>query len=103
MTKPNITPGPYQVLPFGSEAWNVQGSLYRKIGTEICPAPIALLSKEADAQAHAAVPDLLAALELAHDILKEARLYLTGDLYQECTETLDTIKAALTKAGYTFP
>lgn len=105
-TKPNITPGDWTK----EKGWNddtqltVSASLTSKergliVSTDFTPF---IEQKEANAQAIAALPALLQALEVAHDSLNEALNYLIGEPAQECAETLDTIKYALTKAGYTF-
>jgi hypothetical protein len=109
MTRPNITPGPWynhrkdSTVDFFTDKWKPFHSFIAGEGFQ----PAAIFNDgeinrgiaEANAQAIAAVPDLLAALEDTTKALEALWQITTKGMPNE---TLDAAKAALTKAGYTL-
>ena len=93
-TRPAITPGPWRL----SEENNVWSDNGERI-CNTCPPPHG--SPETNAQAIAAVPQMMEALELALIRLDELD-HLTGGDHLS-TATKDEIVSALQSAGYTFP
>ena len=93
MKKPNITPGPWA-------ATNVNGTyvVRDKSGRTVSENPGVTYTDDANAQAIAALPDLLAALEGCLQSLE--RMPETEGAYK--WTCIAQAKAALTKAGYTF-
>ena len=95
MKKPNITPGPWAHGPAmeradcGFRIHTPESAAYG-MAHVYSPGPNA----EANAQAIAAVPDLLEALERALSIIE--------DLPYPQDYAAKDLRAALTKAGYTF-
>ena len=102
MKRPNITPG----------FWEARGSFNDIVATtpDLTIACVnrgnPALDSLANAQAIAAVPDLLEALELARDLIAVARSRFPKsvkhrDTYKLCLADA-VIGSALAKAGYTF-
>jgi len=95
MKRPDITPGP----------WILDASRNRILDDEGCPIADGYCYSD-DARAIAALPDLLAALETAYkNSLSMARQHKLKGCYGSANEhiaTAQSIRAALTKAGYTF-
>jgi hypothetical protein len=95
MKRPNITPGEWNHSKHGTPEGYPQFGIY----ADGAPNDFAIIkAEEPVAQAIAALPDLLAALE---------RLLTCPDLQfdamePESREAMEDSKAALTKAGYTF-
>jgi hypothetical protein len=95
MKRPNITPGPWSLgekdpLLVDTELWYI-ASAHANVGEG---------SSRANARAIAALPDLLTALETAERSLRPAT---RGALKDYVSPELALIRAALLKAGYTFP
>ena len=63
MTRPNITPGPWNFQPCPENTWNVSGHIVAKNSRQ--ETATAMVKGEANARAIAAVPALLEALEAA--------------------------------------
>ena len=103
MKKPNITPGPWAATATPSSEFAhraINSDEGYRVATVGAPRDIKphISEQTANAQAIAAVPDLLAALE---------RLLACPDLQfdamePESLEAMADARAALTKAGYTF-
>jgi hypothetical protein len=114
MTRPNITPGPWRQASTGQAdeyatrilAGNPARS-FRVAETFAHPDADSFDEAEANAQAIAAVPDLLEALEQARDLIKEARYRFPKSINHPDTLKLcladAAIGSALAKAGYSFP
>lgn len=90
MTRPPITPGPWSISPedvylIETETWYIAAA-HAFVGDG---------ESTANARAIAALPDLLAALETALSVIE--------DLPYPANHPADNLRAALTKAGYTFP
>ena len=108
MTPPNITPGKWilddgflrrqdmaeQILDPGNETWIAVG-----YADEDGYAASVAYAHPWNAQAIAALPDLLVALEKCHAFIAELQ---TGGYAIDCDHERDVVKDALTKAGYTF-
>ena len=101
MKKPNITPGPWEIGPSYPFIRYSDPTTHYVLETgrmTLTQSPSLEDESKANAQAIAAVPDLLAALE---------RLLACPDLQldamePESLEAMADARAALTKAGYTF-
>lgn len=105
MNRPNITPGPWHTNPDKSTAadvWTEKEGVRRFVAC--CPEGFKKQRQQTqdqwaeNAQAIAAVPDLLAALEDCLQSLE--RMPETKGAYK--FTRISEVKAALTKAGYTF-
>lgn len=103
MKRPNITPGEWIVSRLASPDYAPQYGIY---SSENVNDFAIIKGDEANARAIAALPDLLAALEQAYQLLKTARQYFPKRIRNSDTFQLElacaAIGSALTKAGYTF-
>lgn len=102
MKKPNITPGPWAATATPSSEFAhraINSDEGYRVATVGAPRDIKphISEQTANAQAIAAVPDLLAALESLHSWL------IAPDTSRETLEWAENVtNQALTKAGYTF-
>lgn len=105
MKQPNITPGPWHTNPdkaTAADVWTDHDNVRRFVAC--CPKGFKGQRQQTqdqwaeDAQAIAALPDLLAALERCLPFVIKHAAQSGGD----GALTLAATKAALTKAGYTF-
>lgn len=108
MKRPNITPGPWKEIE-GFISGKFSDGRYHDVCDPRC-APFddddVFAEMNANAQAIAAVPDLLEALELARDLIAVAssrfpKSIKHRDTYKLCLADA-VIGRALAKAGYTF-
>lgn len=99
MKRPDITPGPWEI--YGSDYADVRPVDKIAQGAAngiVAQCPGYKQEREANAQAIAALPDLLSALEnvlVAFDDLPDSAFYQVEGTHQQ-------VKEALTEAGYTF-
>lgn len=103
MKRPNITPGPWEVTDSYTALFHNdlrEEEVYEVNGREAGNSP-AYATSEDHAVAIAALPELLAAME---GVIPFADVDLEPDekTVEVPIESLKEIKAALTKAGYTF-
>lgn len=97
MKRPNITPGEWNYSKHGTPDGCPQFGIY----ADGAPNDFAIIkAEEPVAQAIAALPDLLAALEAALSLLECANDHQRQAGRMEYDT--QTARAALTKAGYTF-
>lgn len=98
MKKPNITPGPWEIGPSYPFIRYSDPTTHYVLETgrmTLTQSPSLEDESKANAQAIAAVPDLLEALERALSIIE--------DLPYPQNYAAKDLRATLTKAGYTFP
>ena len=70
MTKKETTPGPWKVVPYDGEAFNIITHIAGELSIiRADDGPVDLYGIEADARLIAAAPDLLKACEVAYDAI----------------------------------
>lgn len=97
MTRPPITPGPWLGQQTSRGFYTVTAEIRGcRTRTTVCAETggESMVEEQANARAIAALPDLLAALETALSVIE--------DLPYPANHPADNLRAALTKAGYTF-
>ena len=109
MKRPNITPGPWTTRMADCVYSDAKGRFIadcERTPFDKRPAPPDEQDR-VNAKAIAAVPELLAALEEAQELIKTARQYFPKSIKNADSFKLEltsaSVSKALTKAGYDFP